>query len=225
MNPGRLLVGLVLVALGIVFLLDRLGVASAGWLIGALWPLVIVAAGVLQIAVTRRAHLGAGITIVVGLVLLAATLNLLSANVWQFFWPVALIVVGLLFLAGMVSRGIVGQTQQRDDVAHAFSVFGGQKVVNESQQFRGASLTSFFGGVTLDLRQANLAPEGADVDVMTAFGGAGIVVPEGWHVSLSGIPIFGGFDDKTSGTRPQGGPELRVRGTALFGGVEVKNRP
>lgn len=225
MNPGRLLVGLVLVALGIVLLLDRLGVASAGQLIGALWPLVIVAAGVLQMAVSRRAHLGAAITIVVGLVLLAATLNLLSASVWQFFWPVVLIAVGLLFLAGMVTRGIRGQQQQRDDVAHAFSVFGGQKVVSESQQFRGASLTSFFGGVTLDLRQANLAPEGADVDVMTAFGGAGIVVPEGWRVSLSGIPIFGGFDDKTSGPSPQGSPELRVRGTALFGGVEVKNRP
>lgn len=225
MNPGRLLVGLVLVALGIVLLLDRLGVASSGQLIGALWPVVIVAAGVLQMAVSRRAHLGAAITIVVGLVLLAATLNLLSASVWQFFWPVVLIAVGLLFLAGMVSRGILGQQQQRDDVAHAFSVFGGQKVVSESQQFRGASLTSFFGGVTLDLRQANLAPEGADVDVMTAFGGAGIVVPEGWRVSLSGIPIFGGFDDKTSGPSPQGSPELRVRGTALFGGVEVKNRP
>ena len=127
MNPGRLLVGLVLVALGIVLLLDRLGVASAGQLIGALWPLVIVAAGVLQMAVSRRAHLGAAITIVVGLVLLAATLNLLSASVWQFFWPVVLIAVGLLFIAGIVSRGILGQSRQRDDVANAFSVFGGQR--------------------------------------------------------------------------------------------------
>lgn len=217
MNPGRLLVGLVLVALGIVLLLERLGVANAGWLIGALWPLVIVAAGVLQMAVTRRAHLGATITIVVGLVLLAATLNLLSASVWQFVWPVALIAVGLLFLAGMVSRGIFRQTEQRDDVAHALSVFGGQKVVSESQ-FRGASLTSFFGGDTLDLRQANLAPEGADVDVMTAFGGAGILVPEGWRVLLSGIPIFGGFDDKTSHQSPQGRPRAEGEGHSAVRG-------
>ena len=156
MNPGRLLVGGVLIALGIVFLLDRLGVAQAGTLIAALWPLMIIAAGVLQMAVTRRAHVGAAIVVLVGLILLAASLNLLPANAWGLFWPVVLIAVGVLFMAGVITRGRVHQPDQRDQ-AQAFSVFGGQRVINESPQFRGASLTAFFGGVTLDLRQAKLA--------------------------------------------------------------------
>jgi len=98
-------------------------------------------------------------------------------------------------------------------------------VISQSKQFRGASLTAFFGGVTLDLRQARLAPDGADVDVMTAFGGAQILVPAGWLVLFSGIPIFGSFEDRTSHTGDEAGPQLRIRGTAMFGGVEAKNSP
>src|SRR5213078_2262622 len=108
---------------------------------------------------------------------------------WSLFWPLVLIAVGVLVLAGFVTRGALRQTDDRDR-AHAFAVFGGQRVVSGSQQFRGASLTAFFGGVTLDLRQAKLAPEGADVDVMTAFGGAEIIVPAGWQIVLSGVPVF-----------------------------------
>lgn len=223
-HPGRLLVGVVLVVLGVIFLLDRLGVVSAGALINGYWPLIFVAAGAFQLVVTRRPSAGPVITIVVGLALLAATLNLLPANVWQLFWPVVLIAVGLLFLAGVLSRGGLDRADGRD-VVNVFSAFGGQRVASQSQQFRGASLTSFFGGATLDLRQAKLAPDGAVVDAMSAFGGVDILVPEGWPISLSGIPIFGGFDDKTAeGAGPRQGPELKVRGTALFGGVSVKNK-
>jgi len=224
MNPGRLLVGGILIALGIVFLLGRLGVADAGMVIGALWPLVIIAAGVLQMAVTHRLHVGAGIVVLVGLILLAASLHLLPANAWELFWPIVLIAIGVLFLAGVITRASQHQTDERDQ-AQVFSVFGGQRVINESQSFRGASLTAFFGGVTLDLRQAKLAPEGADVDVMTAFGGAQVIVPAGWPVSFSGVPIFGSFEDKTSHGGEDAGPHLRIRGTAMFGGVEAKNSP
>jgi predicted membrane protein len=224
LNPGRLLVGVVLIALGVVYLLDRLGVAQAGRLIGSLWPLVVIAAGLLQMAVTRRVHIGAVIVVLVGLLLLASSLHLLPANAWELFWPLVLIAIGVLFLAGVITRGGMHQTEQRDQ-AHAFSVFGGQRVISQSRQFRGASLTAFFGGVTLDLRQAKLAPDGADVDVMTAFGGAQILVPTGWLVLFSGIPIFGSFDDRTSHTGDEAGPQLRIRGTAMFGGVEAKNSP
>jgi len=46
-------------------------------------------------------------------------------------------------------------------------------------------------------------------------------------VSLSGLPIFGGYEDKTrtEGELPPDAPELRVSATAMFGGVNVKNFP
>lgn len=46
-----MLVGAVLVALGVVFLLGQLNVVDAGRVIGACWPAITVAAGVLQLVV------------------------------------------------------------------------------------------------------------------------------------------------------------------------------
>src|SRR5262249_43653728 len=51
------------------------------------------AAGLLQMAVTRRAHIGAAIVVLVGLLLLASSLHLLPANAWELFWPVVLIAI------------------------------------------------------------------------------------------------------------------------------------
>lgn len=81
-----------------------------------------------------------------------------------------------------------------------------------------------FGGATLDLREAALQP-GARVDALALFGGVEVIVPVGWRVELSGLPIFGGYSDKTSGQHllPPDSPVLSMVATALFGGVEVKN--
>jgi len=47
----------------------------------------------------------------------------------------------------------------------------------------------------------------------------------GWPVLFSGVPIFGSFEDKTSHAGAEVGPQLRIKGTAMFGGVEAKNSP
>jgi predicted membrane protein len=79
--------------------------------------------------------------------------------------------------------------------------------------------------VTLDLSEAQLAPEGAVVDATSAFGAIDVLVPAGWRVSVGGADVFGGFDDETQGDGVEmaAGPELRVRGTTVFGGVTVKH--
>jgi hypothetical protein len=44
-------------------------------------------------------------------------------------------------------------------------------------------------------------------------------------VELSGLPLFGGYDDRTRGPvpPPPDAPVLRVVATAVFGGVTVKS--
>jgi hypothetical protein len=46
-------------------------------------------------------------------------------------------------------------------------------------------------------------------------------------VALSGVPIFGGFEDKTqgNGSLPADAPRLNVHATAVFGGVDVAYEP
>jgi hypothetical protein len=80
-----------------------------------------------------------------------------------------------------------------------------------------------FGGIELDLTDAEMK-NGATVDVFTAFGGIDIRVPDGWIIKTSGLPIFGGWEDKTRKPRDANkAPVLNIAGTCLFGGVSIKN--
>jgi hypothetical protein len=82
-------------------------------------------------------------------------------------------------------------------------------------------VVALFGGVDLDLVDAGL-PQPAVLDVVVAFGGVDIQVPEGWRVRVTGIPLFAGWSNKARGEGlPADAPELLVNAVVAFGGVEV----
>ena len=88
-------------------------------------------------------------------------------------------------------------------------------------------LTAFamFGGVELDLTRATFGQAESEITAVAIMGGVEITVPDGMTVHVDGVGIFGGFDQKAEGPGEVGAPSLRVRGAALFGGVEVKRKP
>lgn len=102
-------------------------------------------------------------------------------------------------------------------------IFSGAHVTSTSRRFRGAWLTAVFGGVTLDLRGAELAEDGASINATAAFGGVEILVPRGWRVSVRSTPILGGVDDRTDHPAADDAPTLRVDAVAFLGGVDVKH--
>ncbi len=222
MKPGRILFGLLLIALGVLFLLDRAGTLEASDTIRDWWPAAIIAVGAVQLFDRPRSLLGPAIVMGVGIVLLLFTLDVVTGSVFAVLWPVLLIAVGLgiLFRHGGGPR--VSAEGSSEDVIRATAVFGGHEVASRSPGFRGGSASAVFGGVTLDLREARLDPEGARIDATALFGGVEILVPNGWRVATSGTPIFGGIENKAAG-EPGEGPELRVDALSIFGGTEIKH--
>jgi predicted membrane protein len=221
---GRILLGLVVVAFGALFLLDSAGVLDSGQAISDWWPALIVAMALFQFAEGTHGVVGPSIFLGGGSLLLLFSTGVLSGNVWDYIWPIAIIVVGIYIISRWRASGkeeVVGT----DDVIVADGIFGGPTVASGSQAFRAASLTAVFGGVTLDLRAAKPAPEGANVKATAVFGGIEILVPHGWRVGVKATPIFGGIDDKTvhDSDLPDDAPVLNVDGLALFGGVEIKH--
>ena len=64
------------------------------------------------------------------------------------------------------------------------------------------------------------------MDVVVAFGGVEIVVPEGWRVDVKGIPLFGGWSNKTA--RDLVGadaPLLSIEALVAFGGLDIGHKP
>lgn len=218
MNWARLFFGSVVVAVGVLLLLDNSGVLDAGKVLSTWWPVLVIVGGFLTFIANPRHWQIPLIVVVVGTALLLRTTGVVdSLNVVV---PAVLILIGLFVILGRARPG--RQVLDADRIS-SFNVFSGTEIASHSAEFKGGNIGALFGGAEIDLRDARLAP-GAALDVFAAFGGVEIRVPDGWQVLTRGFPIFGGFENAT--VKERLGPEapiLEVHATILFGGMEIKH--
>lgn len=217
---GRTAVGTVLLLIGVGLLAEQLGIVDIGRLLSTWWPLLLIAVG--GVKVLTGTPVGGSVLLLAGVLFQARALELLPGSFFDYFWPIAL-VAGGAWLIG--SRGGREQKASMEDEIRHFVAFGGIETRNESQAFRGGSVTAMFGGLELDLRGAKIAGDRAVIETTTMLGGAEIRVPEEWRVVVSGTPLLGGWENKTE-HRPEGdgpSPTLELTGLSLLGGVSVSN--
>jgi hypothetical protein len=222
MSPIRAWFAAVLIAVGGLWLLDAAGALDAGATIDHWWPVAVIVLGLAAAAVDRRLSLGPVVVVLIGALLLVGQLDIVEFD--AIVWPVVAIVAGLwlLFNRAQWSQAREEMSGRQDVLA----VLGAAETKNRSPHFQHANVSAVFGGATLDMRDAQLDP-GATVDALALFGGVDVIVPPGWRVELGGLPLFGGYDDKTGGNGdlPPDAPVLKVEATAIFGGVDVKSKP
>ncbi len=218
MNRARALLGSILIVIGVLYLLELVGVVEdAGALISDWWPLALLATAALMYLSNRRHWMTPTIIAVIAVIVLLNTTGTMETAA-SVLWPVLLIAAGLLVLVGRGSR-----RNTDDDRITAFAAFGGTEMASHSKHFEGGNIGALFGGADIDLRDARLAPN-ATLDVFTAFGGTDIKVPEGWKVVTHAMPLFGGVGNVTSRELlADDAPVLDVNATVLFGGVDVKH--
>lgn len=231
-NPlsGRLIIGLVLVALGVLWTLDNLGLTDAAAIV-RWWPVVLLAVGLMKLTgfgMDKQTGLGAFLTAAGGLLLLGE-MDVVHVD-FGIIWPLFFIFLGIQItmraMRGVEGNRAAGGTVDSDDYVRSFAIMGGVERRNESLAFRGGELTAVMGGVQLDLSGARAAGGRAVVDVFTIWGGIEIRVPEDWRVELEATPVMAGVESTARlapGVEPAG--TLVVRGFAMMGGVEIKNGP
>lgn len=219
MNTGRAVLGTGFLAVGTLVLLEQQDVLDAGEVIADWWPVLILVAALLDLVSRPPRLASATILGLIGLVLLGVTTDLVDANVWEVVWPVALVGLGLWLLLRRPSAVDRGAT--REETVEVVAVFSGRRVVATAPRFRGGTATAVFGGVEVDLTEARIEGE-ATLDAVALFGGVDVEVPPGWHVVLDGPAIFGGNESHVPPPTDPDAPTLRIRATAIFGGVEVK---
>ncbi len=219
---------IIIIAFGLVLLLDNLGIIH-GRDIWDYLPCVLIALGILRVVEAKGRPGG---SIVGGVMAGAGTLWLLdNLGIIRFnaglIWPLILISGGVTMLARVLDRrdpvNLASPAPGGDfeSTVSMYSIFGGSKRVVRTEDFRGGDIVSIFGGNTLDLRNAKIASGPALVDITAIFGGVDLKVPSEWIVVNKGIGVFGGYEDKSN--HPVSGPQLVITGSAVFGGVTIKN--
>lgn len=89
------------------------------------------------------------------------------------------------------------------------------------------SIQCLMGGVSLDFREADIAPGVTEVSVYCMMGGVEVIVPPHINVEVAGSAIMGGFDQAHPGTDVMSiepVATLRITGVAFCGGVGVETR-
>jgi predicted membrane protein len=168
------------------------------------------------------------------------------------YWPVLLIVCGVILVLHIPVRKRCRSHRQfescykRFNEKHNFSrgeekpweaedcgrekkfsrtcVFGTGRYIVVDAEFKGGAVQAIFGGIELDLRKTHL-PEGeTTLNIEAIFGGIELFVPDSWHIEIAIESVLGGTDDNrrisetVDSTR-----KLIIKGSAVFGGVEIKN--
>ncbi|HUO84967.1 MAG TPA: DUF5668 domain-containing protein [Thermoanaerobaculia bacterium] len=219
---SRVVTGLIVLAVGVIFTLDTLDVLEARDFVDY-WPLILIGIGMGQIL---GRNFGSGLLwVVVGGALLASNFGYLQIDLGLgdligLFWPVLMILAGLTLVRNALSRA--PKDTASGDTPAMFAVMAGNQQTNNSQRFIGGDVTAVMGGCDLDLRSARIVESPAVIDVVAFWGGIELRVPRDWAVENQVTAILGGFEDKTdlpANTQQR----LVIRGMAVMGGVEVKN--
>jgi predicted membrane protein len=226
-NAGRVFWGLILIIIGALFLFERFGWEDVGDILSTYWPVIFILIGIsILIGSGLRRPLGGLFFILFGVFFLLWELDILTHNVWHYLWPAAIILVGLWLILKPAFRARGGGVPVvKESDIDLTCIFSGQERKIQTAQFKGGRMTALFGGCEVDFTGAGLEGGKATVEATAIFGGVEIVVPRDWHVVIDGTPILGGVSDERR--QPVAAAEakatLYVKGTAIFGGISVKN--
>jgi len=215
----RLVFGLSILTVGVIAWLDHLGRIDADdfrpW-----WPLILIAIGLAHLM--SRRWIGALIWTLIGLSWLPELSFFPHFKWWNVLglWP-------LLIAAGGVTLIQQALRPMRKDSAtsssfRAFTWMGGSGRKVASNDFAGGDAVVVMGGCEINLANAKIESV-AVIDVLAFWGGIEIRVPKEWVIESHVTGLLGGYSNRTTNPTEGDGPRLIVRGSAIMGGVEIRN--
>lgn len=245
--PKGLFFSLLIIAVGVIFLLDQMGIVSAHYVFHFFWPAIFIFLGLDSLFFARGVGRSGGIFLtLLGAVLLLGNLGYLHVR-WTIVWPFILIYWGVWLLirsirtktgkraeweewtnhmSARAARGEEPAVEDSNDVSLRLeAVFSTVKRRVTSKQFKGGKIESVFGEVEMDLRDAEIEGDQAVLKADAVFGSGRILVPNTWMIYNRGTAVMGEYADETN-QRPPEGPgakRLIVTGGAVFGSIVIKN--
>jgi len=127
---------------------------------------------------------------------------------------------GMMAAAAFVRRAMPSLGDEESDELSLVAVFDGITLNSRAKAFTGGAMLAWFGGIEVDLREVELAPD-ARLSLHTLFGGIDIKTPPSWRLESTMKAVAGGVDTRTPAQDDPDAPVLTLTGTALFGGVAV----
>ncbi len=225
--------GLAIIALGVIFGGNAIGLFNIDIFFDGWWTLFIIVPSAISL-ITDREKLSSLAALACGVILLLAAQDIFSYDVaWKAMLAIFLIAIGL----SIIIKGThvftnkndkeveakVKSTKSSADDENQIAIFSGSnRVYSDKEVFTGANLTAVFGGVELDLRNATIKKDTV-IKAFCVFGGIDIKVPEDVEVKVKSGFIFGGISDDRKHVSNKGKYTIYIDAAGGFGGIDIED--
>ncbi|POY38018.1 hypothetical protein C3K47_05695 [Solitalea longa] len=224
-QPNNFLGGLVIIIIGVIYLLRQMDLGVPDYLFS--WQALLIGMGVFVGAKHNFRGIGWAVLILIGSYFMMNQYYAWDLSLRRYFIPAGIIFLGIVIMLRPKHRrhyDCVKEDVSDEDSIDITNAFGGTKRTVLSKNFKGGRVNSVFGGVDLNLSQADF--EGTvTIDIDNVFGGTKLIVPANWEVKIETTSIFGGVDDKRPIMPSTDGPtkKLILKGSNIFGGIDIKS--
>ncbi|MDI9498895.1 MAG: LiaF-related protein [Bacillota bacterium] len=230
MKTGRLIWGIALIMIGVVWAVNALGIADIRVFFDGWWTLFIIVPCVASLF-TRRQKFASTIGLIIGVALFLNAQGILDLTaLWQLSLPIALIMAGLKLINvfGFRRKAKSGPEDTRTvagETVTETAAFATRKIDYDGQVFAGADLDAVFGSIRLDLNHARIEND-CIVSISAIFATVEVLVPDDVKVAIESSTLFGGVSDRRAGEAGQDagadrGVTLHVEANCLIGGVYI----
>ena len=228
--------GVFIIALGILWGLKEANVIVLsnlyfdGW-----WTLFIIIPSVIGL-ITEKNKKGSLICLAVGLALFANE----YFDLWRYkkyLLPLIIVVIGASVIVGNIFDKKTDYLQVDGQGAQDPDTYGEPVYIPQGNQeyyasftsedyrfdngFAGGKFSATFGGIKLDIRNADIV-HNCVINTNATFGRVEIYVPQDVRVVAKSNSVFGGTSDKSNKNLPPDAKTVFVNATNLFGGTDIK---
>lgn len=181
-NSKNVILGIILIAAGVIFGTNALGLTDINIFFDGWWTLFIIVPCAVGL-ITNRDKTGNLIGLLIGVALLLTCQNVVDFGIMRkMIVPVLVILVGVsLLFKGRSKESVLLLEEAKKNGAspkQCFAAFSGQNVDYTNEVFEGAGLNAVFGGIKCDLRNA-IFEKDTVIKVSCIFGGAELVIKQG----------------------------------------------
>lgn len=225
MKKENVLWGLGFIIVGILVLVNALGIIEINVFFKGWWTLFIIVPCFVNIFKDND-KTASIIGTVFGILLLLAVRDVINFDLlWKILLPLVLIIIGLsLIFKDKVSDKVKDEIKKlnKNSKDEYTATFSGQDLNFDDEEFKGCELNAIFGGIKCDIKNAKLKDD-VVINASSIFGGITLYVPKDVNVKVVSNSIFGGVSDNYNKNKnDKKGKTIYVNATCLFGGVEIK---
>jgi predicted membrane protein len=188
------------------------------------WPLFLIVIGLSQVLRPEESRqlLSGSLFLIIGGLFMLNNMHIIHFG-FREIWPFLLLLIGFAVLR----QAMIGKREEEaeNDFLNLTFILGGGDHKFNSKTLKGGKVSAIMGGGKIDLTDADFVEEEIFFDIFAFWGGVELIVPQNWQVNVRAMPILGGAENKTK-LDPNGAADVKrftVRGTAIMGGMEIKN--